>query len=131
MGAKGQEQGRNWCGTCASIVASLKSEASDPSTPTGLQRLLAHTIEHAKEAGQVPRSAHGELIVAVSTSSEGGISLVIQEAPPVPAAVRSQAEMAFFEGDKGTQGAVVQSVPAALLIRSHKGPRVSELPELA
>ena len=95
MGAKGQEQGRNWCGTCASVLASLESEASDSSTPTGLQRLLAHTIEHAKEAGQVPRSAHGELIVAVSTSSEGGISLVIQEEPPVPAAVRRQAEMAF------------------------------------
>lgn len=95
MGAKGQEQGRNWCGTCASILASLESEASDPSTPTGLQRLLAHTIEHGREAGQVPRSVHGELVVAVSTTSEGGISLVIQEEPPVPTAVHRQAEVAF------------------------------------
>jgi hypothetical protein len=95
MGAREQEQGRNWCDTCASILASLESEALDPSTPTGGQRLLAHTIEHAKEAGQIPRSVHGELIVAISTTSEGGISLVIQEEPPVPAAVRRQAEMAF------------------------------------
>ena len=95
MGAKGQEQGHNWCGTCASILTSLESETSDPSTPSGLQRLLAHTIEHAKEAGQIPPTVRGELIVAVSTTSEGGISLVIQEDPPVPTAVRRQAEVAF------------------------------------
>lgn len=97
MGAFDHAQPQAWCGTCASILANLESEvsSSDPSTPMGLQELLAHTIEHAKEAGRIPRTVHGELILAVSTTSEGDISLVVQEDPPVPPAVRRTAEIAF------------------------------------
>ena len=100
-----------WCGLCASS-ATHRQEPFAPYSPQGLQAILIDAVAVAVRTRQVPADLHGELILEVTTTTDGVLSTVILREPPVPDSIRGLAEAAF---SYVTQAPAARSVSAYVL----------------